>query len=178
MSGGVAVIKVGAATERGIERKWNSVINKMPLHDSRSRWRRNRCRGGTALMPTKLFCSRSPWIESDEATIVLRALKNLFAKLPTPMPVTIYCDWSLEMPWSWNRFQCCNRWPGNMIDAGIIDPAKVSSALQTPPRSLVRSDDRSSQQTRTSGSSRTSAMDPSMMGGWKTRGPSSFVAPH
>ena len=108
-------------------KKWNSV-SKMPQCDSRSRWRRDRCRRWYSSCQCHLLQSQPLELEGDEATgrnIVLRALKSPCAKLPT-MPVTegsIVIDRlkNAEVGTGFNA--ATGEWV-NMIDAGIIDPVK------------------------------------------------------
>ncbi len=122
MSGGVAVVKVGAATETELKKKWNSIIEKDALRLVQP-LKKVVAGGGTALVNV-ISAVATPWSGRSGLTgrnIVLRALENQFINcsqcwLRSPLWLIA---WKCE---AGTRLQCCNRLNGwIMIDAGIID---------------------------------------------------------
>ena len=127
--------QVGAATET--ELKEMKLRIEDALNDSRSRWRRNRCRrwySSCQCYSAVAALGIREEMKRQDAISFFVLWKNRAPNCPQCRLRRIYCDWSFENAEVGTGFNAATGEWVNMIDAGIIDPVKVSrSALQNAP---------------------------------------------
>ncbi|AGU80996.1 molecular chaperone GroEL [Streptococcus sp. HMSC034B03] len=169
LSGGVAVIKVGAATET--ELKEMKLRIEDALNATRAAVEEGIVSGGGTAFVNVLSAVEALELSGDEATgrnIVLRALEEPVRQiaLNAGFEGSIVID-RLKNSEAGTGFNAATGEWVNMIDAGIIDPVKVTrSALQNAASvaSLILTTE-AVVANQPEPASPTPAMDPSMMGG-------------
>ena len=170
LSGGVAVIKVGAATET--ELKEMKLRIEDALNATRAAVEEGIVAGGGTALVNVISAVAALELEGDEATgrnIVLRALEEPVRQIAYNAgyegSIVIDCLKNAEAGTGFNA--ATGEWV-NMIEAGIIDPVKVSrSALQNAASvaSLILTTE-AVVANKPEPAAPAPAMDPSMMGGY------------
>ena len=170
LSGGVAVIKVGAATET--ELKEMKLRIEDALNATRAAVEEGIVAGGGTALVNVISAVAALELEGDEATgrnIVLRALEEPVRQIAhnAGYEGSIIID-RLKNAEAGTGFNAATGEWVNMIDAGIIDPVKVSrSALQNAASvaSLILTTEAVVANKPEPAAPAGPAMDPSMMGG-------------
>ena len=170
LSGGVAVIKVGAATET--ELKEMKLRIEDALNATRAAVEEGIVAGGGTALVNVISAVAALELEGDEATgrnIVLRALEEPVRQIAhnAGYQGSIIID-RLKNAEAGTGFNAATGEWVNMIDAGIIDPVKVSrSALQNAASvaSLILTTEAVVANKPEPAAPAGPAMDPSMMGG-------------
>ena len=130
LSGGVAIIKVGAATE--VELKEKKIRVEDALSATRAAVEEGIVPGGGVVLARTAETLEALGLEGDEATgvrIVKRALEEPIRLIAvnSGQPGDVVVDQAKKAEGDWGFDAEVNEW-GHMLERGIIDPAKVTRA--------------------------------------------------